>query len=153
MEPSPVALPPASDVFAAFSAQGVISATDVEIHRRHHTADKAAVALRVYAAVAATLEDRKAVRAFAAAAGSGGVRGLTGNAENWLESISVEYHKFAQTVFSDEAASVLPPFRPDHDCVITVREGEVLRTSKLYDMSQEQHSALKALLDVELAKV
>lgn len=81
-----------------------------------------------------------------------GVRGLTGNSENWLETIPERFRRFAHTVFSDEAAAALPPFRPGLDCEIKVREGEKLSTSKIYDMSQEQLTTLKALLDVELAK-
>jgi ribA/ribD-fused uncharacterized protein len=80
------------------------------------------------------------------------VNGLTGNAENWLESIPPQFRHFAATVFSDESAKVLPPSRPGLDCAIDLKEGETLSTCKIYDMSKEQLDTLKAILDEQLGK-
>jgi hypothetical protein len=84
--------------------------------------------------------------------GDPGVRGLTGNKEGWLETIPPEYRHLADTLFSDTAAGILPPHRPDSDCTIKLREGEVLKTCKLYDMSKEELEQLKKLLDLELER-
>jgi hypothetical protein len=81
-----------------------------------------------------------------------GVRGLTGNDQNWLETIPEKYRQFANTVFSDEAARELPPSRHGFDCEIILKEGAKLKTSEVYDMSEKQLKALKQLLDVELEK-
>jgi hypothetical protein len=80
------------------------------------------------------------------------VNGLTRNAENWLESIPGFAKRFASSVFSDEAARELPPSRPGLDCAITVKEGEKLSSCKLYDMSKEQLSTLRNILDEQLEK-
>ncbi|CCX29518.1 Similar to Retrotransposable element Tf2 155 kDa protein type 1; acc. no. Q05654 [Pyronema omphalodes CBS 100304] len=146
--------PASRDPSAAFSAGGVIAAIDAEIFRRQHATEIAACCASLRAAVDARLEEITAIQAMAASGNSedAGVRGPTGNSEGWLDTIPAEFRRFAHTVFSDEAAAELPPHRPDHDCVIRVREGEKLATSKIYDMSQEQLTTLKALLDVELKK-
>lgn len=148
---TPLRFPGCQDPVTAFTAGGVLAAVDAEILRRESAAEKAITCARVLATIDARLENLSAIRAFAASA-EAGVRGLTGNAEGWLNSIPLEFRRFAHTVFSDEAAAVLPPHRPDHDCTIRIREGEKLSTSKIYDMSEEQLRTLKALLDVELAK-
>lgn len=140
--------PGSTNPVAAFSAGGVLASIDAEVRRRDLATEKAVTCLRVMAAIEDRQTDLTAVRAMSAP----GVRGLTGNDDNWLETIPKEFHRFAHTVFSDEAAAALPPHRPDHDCVIRIREGEKLSTSKIYDMNEEQLRTLKALLDVELAK-
>jgi hypothetical protein len=81
-----------------------------------------------------------------------GVRGLTGNKDGWLDSIPKMFRQFANSVFSDEAANVLPEHRPEHDCTITLKEGATLKPCKLYDMSSEELEQLKKLLDLELQR-
>lgn len=83
---------------------------------------------------------------------SASVNGLTGNAENWLETIPPQHRHFAATVFSDESAKKLPPHRAGIDCQIDIKEGETLSTSKIYDMSKEQLDTLKAIIDEQLSK-
>ena len=82
--------------------------------------------------------------------GDPGVRGLTANQEGWLDTVPEEWRHFASDVFSNEAADTLPPFRPGYDCRITLKDGARLTTAKVYDMSQEQLTVLKQLLDHEL---
>lgn len=149
-----LAFPGSQDPAAAFSAGGVLAAIDAEILRRDQATEKAVTCLRLYAAVSARLEDVEATRTLAASANpeDPGVRGPTGNKEGWLETIPKQFHRSAHTVFPDEAAAALPPHKTGLDCEIEIREGEKLSTSKVYDMSAEQLSTPKALLDVELAK-
>lgn len=80
------------------------------------------------------------------------VNGLTGNADNWIETIPPQFRRFADTVFSDESAKKLPPSRPGIDCAIDIKEGETLSTCKIYDMSQEQLNTLKAIIDEQISK-
>lgn len=150
------------DPSAAFSAGGVISAIDAEIARRDLAADQAFELLRCRSALLSRLDDLDraeicptAMRSSApvSSAPSGPeVRGLTGNKEGWLETIPPQFRRFADTVFSDESARKLPPHRPGIDCAIKIKDGETLSTCKIYDMTAEELSALKALIDEELSK-
>jgi hypothetical protein len=142
-EQKPTPLSPSTDPAAAFSAGGVFSAIEAETHRRKELHNKYITVMRAQIHVEDALTQHKL---------DAGTRGLTGNQPNWLETIPTPFRKYANTVFSDEAAAKLPPHRPGYDCDITLKEGEHLRTSKIYDMSQEQLTTLKQLLDKELAK-
>ncbi|KAA8893286.1 hypothetical protein FN846DRAFT_896109 [Sphaerosporella brunnea] len=90
---------------AAFSAGGVIAAIEASVYRRQAATEKAATRVAVDATVSAHLEDLAAVRTMVASSEDPGVRGLAGNADNWLETIPAVFQRFAHTVFSDEAAS------------------------------------------------
>ncbi|HST80075.1 MAG TPA: pol polyprotein [Verrucomicrobiae bacterium] len=162
--PTPIACRPSSDPLAAFSAGGVFAALEAEEQRRKDIESTAMVAAThfhhcliarsaVKDAIYSHLETaRVRLAALSASADDPGVRGLTGNREGWLETIPPEFRHHADTVFSDLGAAGLPAHRPGYDCEITIKEGEKLKTSKIYDMSQEQLRVLKQLLDVELAK-
>jgi hypothetical protein len=158
-EPPPIALPPCSNPATAFSAGGgpnILAAIESEQHNRKEAEEKYKVCTHMRAQIERIQENRFHTAQVRAAAATGsndpGVRGLTGNDEGWLETIPPEYRHFADTIFSDDAANDLPQFRPDSDCKIELREGEVLRQSKLYDMSQEELQQLKKLLDLELQR-
>jgi hypothetical protein len=85
-------------------------------------------------------------------ASAASINGLTKNDDNWLDSIPSRYHRFANSVFSDDSAAQLPPHRGELDCSIEVKQGETLSTCKIYDMSKEQLDTLKAILDEQLQK-
>jgi hypothetical protein len=148
---APIPCPPCSSTATAFSAGGVIAAIDSEIFFRNARTEKAVVCLSAIAAITHELDDRHAMLALVASSGPG-VRGLTGNALDWLNSIPKMFHQFAHSVFSDEAAAKLPPSRPGFDCVIKLKEGAKLSNASIYNMSSEQLTILKQLLDVELEK-
>lgn len=152
-----LAFGPSSNPHTAYQAGGdnpLLDSVNAEIFRRTQAEKKAMTCYNVSIAIEQRLEDLEATRSLVASATQEdpGVRGLTGNKEGWLNSIPEPFRRFAHTVFSDEAASELPPHRPEFDCVITIREGEKLKTSKIYDMSHEQLTTLKALMDAELKK-
>jgi hypothetical protein len=162
---TPIACRPSRDPLAAFSAGGVIAALEAEVERRKDIESTAlafmthqqncliarsAVKDAIYSHLETARVRLSAIRS--ANAEDPGVRGLTGNKEGWLETIPPEFRHHADTVFSDLGAAKLPPHRPGFDCEVTIKEGEVLKTSKVYDMSQEQLRVLKQLLDAELAK-
>ena len=156
---TPIASPPCSDPVIAFSAGGgnpLLAALESEEFRRKEAYEKHATCLRVYAQIDHILQDRHHTANVRASAAQGsndpGVRGLTGNKEGWLDTIPPEFRHFADTLFSDTAAGELPPYRPNSDCTITLREGQKLKASKLYDMSQEELQHLKQLLDLELKR-
>jgi hypothetical protein len=155
----PIALPPCKDPNTAFLAGGgnpLLAAIESEQFSRKEAQDKYATCLHISAEIDHLLENHRLNASVRASAATGstdpGVRGLTGNKEGWLDTVPPEYRHFANTIFSDEAANELPPFRPGSDCVIKLREGQKLRSSKLYDMSQEELKQLKALLDLELQR-
>ncbi len=141
--PKPQALSPSTNTAAAFSAGGVFAAVEAEIHRRQEATEKARSVMIAQIRVCQAIQDKQ---------DDPGVRGLTGNQEGWLDTIPEAFRKYADTVFSDASAARLPPLRPGTDCEIRIKDGSVLKTSKIYDMSQEQLTTLKALLDAELAK-
>jgi hypothetical protein len=143
---------PCKDPITAFSAGGGVAAIDSEIYLRETASEKAVACLKVLSAIAYRLDTLKATAHIRATTTDPGVRGLTGNSENWLETIPLKFRHFAHSVFSDEAASVLPPHRPNIDCEIHTREGAKFTSAKVYDMSSEQLTILKQLLDAELAK-
>jgi hypothetical protein len=155
----PLALPPCKDPQTAFLAGGgnpLLAAIESEEHCRHEALEKHRACISVRIAIDRQLEEHAHTAYVRASATSGsadpGVRGLTGNKEGWLDTIPPEYRHLADTLFSDEAASELPPYRQGADCVINIREGQKLRASKLYDMSQEELKQLKSLLDLELER-
>jgi hypothetical protein len=155
----PIALPPCKDPATAFLAGGgnpLLAAIESEQFRRKEAEEKYATCLRIRATIDDLLENYQHMASVRASAATGtndpGVRGLTGNKEGWLDTVPLEFRHFADTIFSDEAANELPPFRPGSDCEIRLREGQKLRASKLYDMSQEELKQLKALLDLELQR-
>jgi hypothetical protein len=155
----PIACPPTPNPEIAFSGGGdnpLLAAIESEEYRRRNAFEKHATCLRTYQHIEHILETRYLDASVRASAASGttdpGVRGLTGNKEGWLNTIPEEYRHFADTIFSDQAANELPPFRPDDDCVIKLREGAKLKSSKLYDMSKEELEHLKSLLDLELKR-
>lgn len=139
----PVPLPHSTNPVAAFSAGGVISAIEAETQRRKELHNKYITVMRAQIHVEDALTQQPT---------SAGTRGLTGNQPGWLETIPPPFRIYADSIFSDEAAARLPPHRPEYDCDITIRDGERLKTSKIYDMSQEQLATLKQLLDKELAR-
>ncbi|KAH7239020.1 hypothetical protein BKA59DRAFT_267872 [Fusarium tricinctum] len=61
-----------------------------------------------------------------------------------------QYHRFCDTVFSDESTVELPPHRPSIDCEITLKEGEKIWQRKLIDMPLEQQKVLKQYLNTQL---
>ena len=142
-EQAPIPCPPSTNPQDAFSAGGVTAAIEAEIARRDTATQQAKSIMVALIHVNQALQDKKA---------DAGVRGLTGNQEGWLETIPLGYRHFAHTVFSDESAAHLPPHREGVDCEIKIREGEKLRTSKYYQMSTEELSTLKQLLDAEVQK-
>lgn len=100
-------------------------------------------------------EQQNILRSCSAAASSvnvGSVNGLTGNAENWKETIPGFAQRFCDTVFSDESAKILPPDRPGVNAQIHLKEGEKLWQCKLFDMPKDQLEILKQYLDEQLAK-
>jgi hypothetical protein len=154
-----LALPPCSDPQTAFLAGGgnaILAAIESEEHHRKLAAEKYATCLQTLVQIDYELESRFLEANVRASAANGttdpGVRGLTGNEEGWLDTIPPEFRRFANTIFSDDAANDLPEHRPNSDCVIKLREGAKLRQSKLYDMSQEELTHLKNLLDLELQR-
>jgi hypothetical protein len=154
-----LALPPCSDPRTAFFAGGgnpILAAIESEEHRRKLAAEKHATCLQTLIQIDYELESRFLEANVRASSAKGttdpGVRGLTGNEEGWLDTIPPEFQRFANTIFSDDAANDLPNYRPNSDCVIKLREGAKLRQSKLYDMSQEELTHLKNLLDLELQR-
>ena len=153
---TPMTAPPSQDPSAAFSAGGVLAAAlEAEETRRKTLEEKYYACFSLQVHIDHALNDRqqqKHLYSLALGKEDPGVRGLTGNKEGWLDTIPAEFRNFADTVFSDQGAAALPPHRPGSDCVIKIREGETLSTSKIYDMSQEQLTTLKQLLDAELAK-
>jgi hypothetical protein len=155
----PISAPPCKDPKLAFSAGGdfpLLAAIESEEYRRKEALDRHTTTLRIHLATEYILKERQTTVYTRAAAAQGandpGVRGLTGNKEGWLDTIPSEYRHFADTIFSDDAANELPPYRPGSDCEIKLKEGEKLRQSKLYDMSTEELKQLKALLDLELQR-
>lgn len=155
----PIACGPCQDPAESYIAGGgtnLLAAIESEQYRRQLAQEKFALCLstRIHVdyALASKQEHARVLASAVTGSTDPGVRGLTGNAEGWLETIPPEYRHFADTIFSDEAAGELPPYRPDHDCVIKLREGKKLKASKLYDMSQEELIQLKALLDLELKR-
>jgi len=83
--------------------------------------------------------------------GDPGIRGLTGNPEGWEKTIPPELADFTHTVFSEKGLREKPPPRPGFECVITLKEGEVLTKRKPYELTPQQLRNLKALMDNELA--
>jgi hypothetical protein len=155
LAPPPLALPPSTNPQAAFSAGGdfsLICAVQAEEARRKDALDRATLVLTTRAALDHALEDRYLTLRTMVTSTDPGVRGLTGNQEGWLATIPEEFRRFADSVFSDQGASKLPPLRPGYDCQITLKDGAVLKTSKLYDLSREQLEVLDKLLKAELAK-
>jgi hypothetical protein len=155
----PLAFGPCKDPKQAYFAgggQNLLAAIESEQFRRQELHQQHVACLRIRAQIELALENHHHTAQVKAAAATGsndpGVRGLTGNKEGWLDTIPPEFKRFADTVFSDEAANELPPYRPDHDCTIQLREGAKLKTCKLYDMSQEELKQLKALLDLEIQR-
>lgn len=149
---SPIALGPSKDPSAAFSAGGVFSALEAEEARRKDIQERHLTCMTLRAHVSYVLDDKQETARIRSTSADPGVRGLTGNAAGWLDSIHPAFRSYADSVFSDQSAAQLPPHRPGTDCTIKVRDGETLSTSKIYDMSQEQLTVLKQLLDAELAK-
>lgn len=82
----------------------------------------------------------------------GSVNGLTKNALNWREGIPLQFHRFCDTVFSDESAAKLPPHREGVDAQIHLKEGEKLWQCKLFDMPKDQLEVLKKYLDEQISK-
>jgi hypothetical protein len=145
---NPIALQPSRDPKAAFSAGGLLSAIEAEENRRKASLEEANTLLRLRAATVHRLEEFEETLAMRAAS----INGLTRNAEDWLDSIPDYAKRFAASVFSDGSARDLPPSRPGLDCTITVRDGEKLSACKLYDMSKEQLTTLRQILDEQLEK-
>lgn len=90
--------------------------------------------------------------AAATSTNTGSVNGLTKNIDGWETSIPSDYQRFVDTVFSDESARLLPPKRHGFDAEITLKEGEKMWQSKLFDMPKPQLEVLKQYLDEQLAK-
>jgi Reverse transcriptase (RNA-dependent DNA polymerase)/RNase H-like domain found in reverse transcriptase len=156
---TPIACPPCKDPAISYFAGGgsnLLAAIESEEYLRTQAQEKFAICLNTRIQVDHALQNKHLNAQVRASAAQGtndpGVRGLTGNKEGWLDTIPPEFQHFANTIFSDEAAGELPPYRPDYDCTIKIREGEKLKASKLYDMSQEELTHLKALLDLELKR-
>jgi len=82
----------------------------------------------------------------------GSINGLTKNALNWREGIPLQFHRFCDTVFSDESAAKLPPHREGIDAEVHLKEGEKLWQCKLFDMPKDQLEILKRYLDEQLSK-
>ena len=80
------------------------------------------------------------------------INGLSHNKEGWLNDIPKQYHRFAQTVFSDEEAAKLPPLRPGMDAEVRLRQDERLWQCKLIDLPQNQLEALRHYLDEQLSR-
>lgn len=125
-----------------------IPADQVDEHRRNDAWIQVSTLVRARSAVIARLAEMSPP----VPARSASVNGLTGNADNWLETIPPQFRHFASTVFSDESAKKLPPHRAGIDCQIDIKEGETLSTSKIYDMSKDQLDTLKAIIDEQLSK-
>lgn len=83
-----------------------------------------------------------------------GVRGLTKPLpEGWRDTIPKEFRRFTESVLNTERPREGYPDVPkEFECVITLREGQVLKKAKPYDMSVGDLEILKELLDQELAK-
>jgi hypothetical protein len=124
-------LKPSRDPEASFAAGGFIAAIEAEENRRKSFLEEAETLLRLRSATVLRLEELEETIARRAAS----VNGLTRNADNWTDTIPAFAKRFANSVFSDEAAQELPPSRPGLGCAISVRDGEKRSTCKLYDMT------------------
>lgn len=130
-----------------------------EEERRKEIYDAAYEVISLRAAVLCELDLREErdsiVRSCSAAASStnvGSVNGLTGNADNWRNTIPINFQKYCDDVFSDESAKILPPHRPGIDAEVHLKDGEKLWQCKLFDMPKDQLEVLKKYLDEQLAK-
>jgi hypothetical protein len=156
----PIPMPPCNNPQTAYFAGGglkeaspLLAAIESEEFRRSQAQERFATCMQVRLALEEELQHRHLeAHVRQTTTTDPGVRGLTGNKEGWLETIPLEFRHYADSVFSDEAANELPRHRPQHDCKIQIREGEVLKQSKLYDMSREELEQLKKLLDLELQR-
>ena len=134
---------PCTDTKIAFKAGGVISAIETEQFNRKQIGQSYSTLFNTQKHV----EQALSIKAYA-----GSINGLTGNTQGWEQTIPPQYHKFLNTVFSDQSAKTLPPHRHGQDCSITIREGEQLSTCKVYDMSEEQLKILKQIIDENIKK-
>jgi hypothetical protein len=130
-----------------------------EEERRKEIYDAAYEVISLRAAVLCELDIREErdnlIRSCSASASStnvGSVNGLTGNADNWRETIPINFHKYCNDVFSDESAKILPPHRPGIDAEVHLKEGEKMWQCKLFDMPKDQLEVLKKYLDEQLSK-
>ena len=122
---------PSTDVSAAFSAGGVLSAIEAEQARRDLATHQAFVLLSARSACIDRLEENRAVFARSSAPAPA-VRGLTDPNEDWKSSVPSLFWRF-ESVFSPVSAGKLPPHRPDRirgRRIGTRREGHVRRCVK-----------------------
>jgi hypothetical protein len=78
------------------------------------------------------------------------VRGLKRNPEGWQNTIPKKFHNFLD-VFEDITPDTKPVSIPGFDCDITLKDGEVLTSSKIYAMSRDELEVLDRILENELA--
>jgi hypothetical protein len=134
----------------------LLAAIDSEINKRNELEQKFRQTIKLRSIIAQLIDEKEQTLAMRSAAATntqvGSINGLTGNAEGWRDSIPKQYHRFCDTVFSDESASELPPHRDAIDCEITLKEGEKLWQRKLIDMPLEQQRVLKQYLDTQLER-
>ena len=71
--------------------------------------------------------------------------------EDWKTTIPKEYLDLSE-VFEDRPQGYLPPHRGDLDATIDIIGDGPLRSSKLYNMTEEELGALSEMLDEQLAK-
>jgi len=153
----PIPLNPCKTPLLAFSAGGdnpTLAAIESEEFRRKEGQEKYVTCMtaRIHIDIALQRANSRVKAAPASQDRDPGTRGLTGNKDGWLETIPPEFRHFANTVFSDSAADELPQHRPNSDCQINIRQGAKLNTTKIYNMSQEELTTLKQLLDLELKR-
>lgn len=144
-----MALPPSTCPFAAFSAGGVLPAIEAEENRRNtaqrHAETLMKAQLLIEDALSFSQENLRLASAIT-------LNGVSRNEANWKETIPEVYHRFAETVFSDESAAKLAKLRPGFDCEIQIKEGEKLSTCEVYKMTEEELKKLKLFLDEQVSK-
>lgn len=134
----------------------LLAAISAEENKRSELQEKFRQTIELRTAIAYRLDDLEHTLAMRSAAATnsnvGSINGLTGNVKGWRDTIPKQYHRFCDTVFSDESAAELPPHRDGTDCEIHLREGEKYWQCKLFDMPADQLKILKQYLDAQLAK-
>ncbi|MFS5904746.1 pol polyprotein [Streptococcus agalactiae] len=134
----------------------LLAAISTEENNRTELQEKFKQIIELRCALAQAIDDKEHTLQMRSAAATntqvGSINGLTGNAEGWRDTIPKQYHRFCDTVFSDESASELPPHRTGVDCEITLTDGAKYWQEKLYDMPLDQQKVLKQYLDTQLQR-
>jgi hypothetical protein len=149
-------LPPSKNPKEAFSAGGVICAIEAEEQRRkclliQHTLQKQqSHHLECFRTqVQKEIEERK-TPSDSTSTEKPPVRGMKMNPEGWEKMIPTKFHEYLD-VFADPKPDTKPVYIPGFNCDIILKDGEIMKSCKLYNMSTEELQVLKQLLDRQLA--